>query len=301
MNTSFKKILLAFFFVLIGAVIIIPFLPNTEPSFTTQQELNNVVKQMNAKLPRKVGSIGQIDKVSLTNNIFTYHYSIYGNSSVAKFYEENFNEIRDVLLFVLPLMNGQNDMGIAFAKLLSENRLSIQFEIKIPNGELFHFKYEGSELFDFISTLQITPTEALLKVVDAHIKLTNLSLPITINNIENEYRSIYTNTLNQSISSGNKLLKIVREENNVISIIETDETEFTLNQIKEVDKDSLFIDNFAMSLSEDADFREFMSMLAIAHSNFTYRFRNQEANDSADIFIPYSFLKKHCSLPTLLK
>lgn len=301
MDTTFKRILLLFVLILLGGIIVVSVIP-TSPSETDYQKLSTLVKSMNDKLPRKIGTIGQFDKVSLFDSTLTYHYSIYGNSSIYTLYEENYELLRELLLYTVVIMNGQNNAGTILSTLLTNNALSLGFEIKLPNGDIFYWQYEGHELLNFISKTKMSPTEALLKVIDAHICLTNLSLPLNIDEIDNRKQSIISNAIIQTIPSEDKdkLLKICREEDNIIFIIETNEKESSLDEIKSYAQNLLFINNFCIELAEDKDFIEFLSMLAIAHSDFTFRFRNPKATDSADVRIPYSVLKKHCSISTLL-
>lgn len=297
MNARFKWIVLIFAFLLLGGLIGIQFLPKPKLSFTERQKLTELVKRMNANLPREIGTIGRMDKVSFHGNALTYHYSIYGSPVITQFYKENHVAIQELLMYVVLIMNGQSDMGTAFSRFLYTKGILIAFEIKIPNGEIFRWQYNGKELLQFAETLRLTPTEALMSVIDTQLKLMNLFLPLSTENLNvTSLQSIPVNTIAKTMATEERLLQIKREGNNIIFVIETEEFESNIEPIRSHTQNPLFCRAFFAEMTEDADVREFISLFAIAHSNITYRLQNKDANDSIDISIPYSIISEFCSI-----
>ncbi|MCM1042080.1 MAG: hypothetical protein NC396_06600 [Bacteroides sp.] len=300
MKTSFKWLLVTFALVLLGTIVVVSQLPKPKLSFTERTEINDIINRVNATLPHRMGTIGQWDKVSFCKNTLTYHYSLYGDASISQFYKDNYAEFREMIPYGFLIMNGQQNNGNLLVSLLEDKGLVTVFEFKTPGGGIFRWQYDGIELVEFINRAKATPVEAIQTVLDIQIKLANLSLPMALDDMGN-LQSIPVNSMVQSISTGDILLRIYREGNNIIFVIKTAETQFILDDVKAIAQNPDGSDFFASALAEDPDFREFMSLLAIAQADFTYRVRNKNATDSAEVRIPYSVLRKYCSMPQLLK
>lgn len=291
---SFKQILTLFALILINAIIITRFLPKPKISFAKKKEMLEAVNKLNSELPRNVGSIGLLDSISLESNILSYHFSVFGDPAIDNFYTDNYTEIGELAKYSILSLNGQHNTGTFIATILEENDIYLQVEIVTPSNKMFKWKYSGAELRDFISNLRIRPTEALYVIIDTQIKLTNLRLPIEISDF-GAANFITTNTIKATLSSNERLLNINRDGNNIIFVIETNEREYSINEIKEYVKNPLFIENFANLISEDVDVQEFFNSLVLSHSKLTYRYKNKTSTDSADITISYQTLKKNCN------
>ena len=142
--------------------------------------------------------------------------------------------------------------------------------------------------------IRITPTEALYTIIDTHIKLANLSLPMKSDNL-GYVNTIITNAIGTSLGPDQKLLKIMHDENSVVFVCETNEREDSISEIREYLSIPLFIQNYATLHSKDADIKEFINMLVLSHSNLIYRIKNVSSTDSVDIEIPYVILNNNCS------
>ena len=95
--------------IIIGAIIIVQFLPKSKLSFSDKQEMLKVIEKINAELPRKVGTIGELDYVSYDSSVITYHFTSFGDSSIDTFYESNHNEIGEVMKYGVITLNGQRN------------------------------------------------------------------------------------------------------------------------------------------------------------------------------------------------
>lgn len=294
MQTSFKQILCIFASIIIGAIIIVQLLPKPKLSFSDKQELHRTIEKLNSELPRKIGTIGQLDCVTYDANVITYHFTNFGDSSINSFYEDNYNEIGEIMKYGAITLNGQNNAGDNLAKLLDSKELIMRIEFKTPSNKIFQWNYTGKDILEFMKSIRISPTEALCTIIDTHIKLANLSLPMESNYL-GCVNTIITNSIGSAMERGENLLKILYDGNSVVFVCETNEQETSIPEIREYLNNPFFIDNFATLLSEDADMLEFMNMLVLSHSNLTYRMKNVTSTDSIDVIIPYVILKNNCN------
>lgn len=259
-----------------------------------QTEINQNDKKLNTELPRKIGTIGQLDCVTYDSDVIIYHFTNFGDSSIDLFYEDNYNEIGEIMKYGAITLNGQHNAGDNLAKLLDSKGLIMRIEFKTPSNKIFQWNYTGKDILDFMKSIRISPTEALYTIIDTHIKLANLSLPIGSNYL-GCVNTIVTNSIGSTMGQGENLLKILHDGNSVIFVCETNEQETSISEIREYLNNPFFIENFAMLLSEDADMMEFMNMLVLSHSNLTYRMKNVATTDSIDVIIPYVILKNNCN------
>lgn len=275
MRISFKQILGLFASIIIGAVIIVQFLPKPKLSFSDKQELLGAIEKLNSELPRKIGTIGQLDGVTYDSNVITYHFSNFGDSSIDTFYEDNHNKVGEIMKYGVITLNGQNNAGDNFAKLLDSKGLSVCIEFKTPSKKIFQWNYTGKDILDFMQSIRISPTEALYTIIDTHIKLANLNLPINSDD-HSSVNTIVTNTIGTTLGPDERILKILHDDNSVVLVCETNEQEASIPEIKEYLNNPLFIQNYATLLSEDADIREFMNMLVL--STFKSNVQNEECS-----------------------
>ena len=197
---SFKQILTLFALILINAIIIIRVIPKPKISFVKEKEMLEAINKLNSELPRNVGSIGQLDSISLESNILSYHFTVFGDPAIDNFYTDNYTEFGELAKYSIISLNGQHNTGTFITTILEENDIYLQVEIVTPSKKKFKWKYSGVELRDFISTLEITPTEALYVIIDTQIKLTNLRLPIEISDY-GAANFITKNTIKATLSS----------------------------------------------------------------------------------------------------
>lgn len=298
MPTLFKKIMIICAVIIGLTIIIVPLIPKPRLSFTERQEVLNGIRRFNSELPMKIGTIGQLDKVSFVNDTLTYFFSNYGDSTIDKFYQDNYEEVRGIMKYGCLTLNGQSDAGTKLATLLDSKGIILKTVLTTPSDRNFNFVFEGKELLNFIEDVKISPTEALYTILDTHIKLANLILPIELDDL-GQLQSIPSNTIKNSLGSGDKLLKIIHSGNDVVFILETQEKEFQIKDIKQVADNEYFLNEFTRELAEDPDVKEFIDMIVISHSNFGYNYYTTNHSDSVQIIIPYKILKNHSSINSL--
>lgn len=289
--STFKKILIIFAIIIGLKIIIVPLLPKPKLSFSERQEIWRVVDDMNRELPEKIGTIGQLDKVSFRNDTLCLHYSNYGDSSIDEFYEENYNEVREIMKYGCLTLNGQRNGGTNLANLLDSKGIILKTIFTTPSSKKFSFIFTGKELLDFIDAVRVSPTEALHTILDTYIRLANLSL-MGLDDFD-EFQSIPINTVKNSLGEGDRLIEIQHCGNDVIFIIETNETEFKLDDIKPFINNEYFLNEITKEMVEDPDIKEFVDMLVTTHSNFTYSYSIPNSSERVNITIPYRILKNY--------
>ena len=294
MQISFKQILYIFASIIIGAIIIMQFLPKPKMSFSDKQELIKTIEKLNTELPRKIGTIGQLDCITYESDVITYHFTNFGDSLIDTFYEDNHSEVGEIMKYGVITLNGQHNAGDNLSKLLDSKGLIMRIEFKTPSNKIFQWNYTGKDILNFMKSIRISPTEALCTIIDTHIKLANLSLPMESNYL-GCVNTIVTNSIGSTMGQGEKLLKILHDGNSVVFICETNEQETSIHEIREYLSNPLFVQNYATLLSKDADMMEFMNLLVLSHSNLIYRLKNVEYTDSVDITIPYAILYNNCN------
>lgn len=295
MPKSFKIILSILAAIFFAAILIVKSLPKPKLTYSERLEITNAINRINAELPRQIGTIGQFDSITFHDDILTYNFSNYGDESIDDFYEYNYNEVGELMKYGVIAMNGQYGMGSHFSSLLKDKDLKLHCKFVTPSKKSFDWGYSGEELLSFIRRIQMSPTEALYVILDTHIKLANLSLPIGIEDM-GEIQSITNNSIANTLTENDSLLRIMHDNDNVIFVIETNEKEIGIKDIKSNLSNELFTESFAELLSEDADVVEFINLLVLSHSKLTYRMINTAASDSVDITIPYNILKKNCKI-----
>lgn len=295
MPKTFKIILSILAAIFIVAILIVKSLPKPKLTYYERLEIANAINRINAELPRRIGTIGQFDSITFNDDILTYNFSDFGDVSIDDFYTSNYNEIGELMKYGVITMNGQCGMGTYLSSLLKDKGLELHCKFVTPSKKSFEWGYSGEELLSFIREIQISPTKALYLIIDTHIKLANLSLPISAEDM-GKIQSITNNSIANTLTENDRLLRIMHDNDNVIFVVETNEKEIGIKDIKDNLSNELFTESFAELLSEDADVVEFINLLVLSHSKLTYRMINIEASDSVDITIPYDILKKNCKI-----
>lgn len=293
MNNLFKHVIIVFVLIIVGAIVIVQILPKPKLSFTVRQNIDLAIRRLNSELPQRIGTIGQIESASFKNDTLAFYSLVFGGKETDEFYEENYNEVRELIKYHVICMNGNHNAGTKMAQWLEAANIPIQVNVSTLGDKTFNWCYDGREFLDFIDKVRISPTEALHIVIEVWIKLANLSLPLSADDI-NLY-SISNKTIAKSLSSGERLIRISQENDNIIFVGEIKDENFSFDEVRINASEPIFVDAFTEEISKDADVREFLDLLATSHSNLTYRWCNVSYTDSVDLVIPYMVLKKYCN------
>lgn len=298
MEKIIKIFVFVFAAVLLVAIIYIKSLPQNRTTIAETLQMNTWVDEMNNDLPRNIGSIGSLDKISFEESFIHYHLSVNGDADIMNFYEQNYQQFKDVLMYSIVLLNGRHNNADKFAKFLSYKDWGLKSTIKAIDGRYLSWEITGQEIENFIMNCQLNPTSALDKIIDMQIEMAKLSIPIN-NDDYTQIRSVPTNTLLSTIEEGFELIDIKHVNNDIVFEYRVDERKANLNlaDLKIASQLLEFKKEFACSLTEDVDLREFFNLVVISHSNLVMRYHGNISEEMVDVYLPYSILKSYCNVP----
>ena len=122
MILNMEKFIKIFVFVfaatLLVAIIYIKSLPQNRTTIDETFQINSWVNDLNNDLPRNIGSIGTLDRITFEDNRIHYHMSVHSDVDIMDFYKHNYMEYKELLMYSLILLNGQNNNADKFNLLL---------------------------------------------------------------------------------------------------------------------------------------------------------------------------------------
>lgn len=272
--------------------------PRPKLTFNDKIRLHQIIAECNADLPREIGTIGYLDSMSFADETITYAVSVKGDDSIMHVYSDNYDEFKDMLKFSFIEMNGQKNLGNAFAQSLDAKGLNICFKVSTENKKSMSWNITGKELSAFVDSCRLSPTTAMKKVIDMQIKIANLKLPITTVETQ-KTTTVALNSIVGDTKDKSCLLQAIRHEgNNLYFEYKIKKKELkNIEILREKQNDMNFMNAFVQELAQDKDILEFMGMLAISHSNMVLVYRESESNEQVSIELPYTILRNHCKVP----
>lgn len=272
--------------------------PRPKLTFNDKIRLHQIIAECNADLPREIGTIGYLDSMSFADETITYAVSVKGDDSIMHVYSDNYDEFKNMLKFSFIEMNGQRNLGNAFAQSLDAKGLNICFKVSTENKKSMSWNITGKELSAFVDSCRLSPTTAMKKVIDMQIKIANLKLPITTVETQ-KTTTVALNSIVGDTKDKSCLLQAIRHEgNNLYFEYKIKKKELkNIEILREKQNDMNFMNAFVQELAQDKDILEFMGMLAISHSNMVLVYRESESNEQVSIELPYTILRNHCKVP----
>lgn len=272
--------------------------PRPKLTFNDKIRLHQIIAECNADLPREIGTIGYLDSMSFADETITYAVSVKGDDSIMHVYSDNYDEFKDMLKFSFIEMNGQRNLGNAFAQSLDAKGLNICFKVSTENKKSMSWNITGKELSAFVDSCRLSPTTAMKKVIDMQIKIANLKLPITTVETQ-KTTTVALNSIVGDTKDKSCLLQAIRHEgNNLYFEYKIKKKELkNIEILREKQNDMNFMNALVQELSQDKDVLEFIGMLAISHSNMVLVYRESKSNERISIELPYTILRNHCKVP----
>ena len=197
-------------------------------------------------------------------------------------------------------MNGQRNKGSVFADAMSKMGMGICYKVRTNTGDSETWHISGDEMMEFIDSCKHSPTCAMHSIIDFHLKIANLELPLESNS-RNTISSVALNSI-VGDNDDSCLLQSIKHEGADI-LIKYRVYEKNLREYKEIaqrQNEIIVMDLFVEELAKDKDLLEFMNMLAISHSNLILMFEGNKSMECVTLKIPYTVLKKHCKITTEL-
>ena len=272
--------------------------PRPKLTFSDKMKLSQIIAECNADLPREIGTIGYLDSMSFADETITYAVSVKGDNRIMQVYSDNYDEFKDMLKYSFIEMNGQGNLGNTFAHCLETKGLNICFKVSTENNKSMSWNITGKELSAFVDSCKLSPTTALKKVIDTHIKIANLKLPVTTSDSP-KATTVAINSIVGNVKDESCLLQEIKYEGNYL-LFEykvNEESMKDLENLKGREDDLELMNAFVQDLAQDKDLLEFIGMLAISHSNMVLVYRESKSNEQISIEMPYTILRNHCILP----
>ena len=273
-------------------------MPRPKLTFSDKMKLSQIIAECNADLPREIGTIGYLDSMSFADETITYSVRVKGDDKIMQVYSDNYDEFNDMLKYSFIEMNGQGNLGNAFARSLKTKGLDICFKVYTESNKSKSWTVTGEELSAFVDSCKLSPTTAMKKVIDMQIKIANLKLPQTTD----ESQEVTTVAINSIVGDGKDegyMLQAIRyEKNNLLLEYKVKEDEMKeLEILKEKQDDMDFMNALVQELAQDKDIEEFIGMLAISHSNMVLVYRKNKSSKQVSLELPYLILRNHCKVP----
>lgn len=267
-------------------------------TFNDKIRLNQIIAECNADLPREIGTIGYLDSVSFADETITYAVSVKGDDSIMQIYSDNYDEFKDMLKYSFIEMNGQKNLGNAFAQSLEAKGLKVCFKVSNKNKKSMSWNITGKELSTFVDSCKLSPTTALKKVIDMQIKIANLKLPITTS-ASPQATTVAINSIVGDVKDESCLLQSIKYEGNnlLFEYKVNEEGAKDIKKLKGREEYLGYMDALVQELVQDKDILEFIGMLAISHSNMVLVYRESKSNEQISIEMPYTILRNHCKVP----
>lgn len=298
MDKLFKYIIVLLVVCTIIGIFVALNVPRPKLTLSDKMKLSQIIAEYNADLPREIGTIGYLDSMSFADETITYAVSVKGDDSIMQVYSDNYDEFKDMLKYFFIEMNGQRNLGNAFAHSLEAKGLDICFRVYTESNKSKSWTVTGKELSAFVDSCKLSPTTALKRVIDMQIKIANIGLPITPD-ASPKATTVAINSIVGDVKDENCLLQAIKcEENNLLFEYKVNEEGMKyIEYLKGKEDDLDFMDAFVQELAQDKDILEFIGMLAISHSNMVLVYIDNKSSKSVSIKLPYIVLRNHCKVP----
>lgn len=273
-------------------------MPRPKLTFSDKMKLSQIIAECNADLPREIGTIGYLDSVSFADETITYAVSVKGDDSIMQIYSDNYDEFKDMLKYSFIEMNGQKNLGNAFAQSLEAKGLKVCFKVSTKKKKSMSWNITGKELSTFVDSCKLSPTTALKKVIDMQIKIANLKLPVSASDSPRA-TTVAINSIVGNVKGESCLLQEIKYEgNNLLFEYKVNEESMKdIENLKGREDDLELMNAFVQELAQDKDVLELIGMLAISHSNMVLVYRENASAKLISLTLPYTILRKHCKVP----
>ena len=257
--------------------------------------------EVNKDFPHET-PFGRINGVSFKDKFVVYDITIYEKfyptSNIIEFYKEHYEDFKYMLLYGFSALNGIDNNVNKLVYLLFKVDYDIRVVVNIKDDKSISWDIKKEEFDEFLKQCKLTPTEALRKVLDIQIELVKLNIPVNVNS-EIQNRNITTEFMASTIEEGYLLIDIKTIDNLIVFEYLVDDTNLdfdfaTLRALSQTDEGKMI---FAEIFAEDASFREFLNLFVVSQSNLGIMYKGITSMDAVEIVLPYTILRKYCTIP----
>lgn len=298
MDKSIKIITIIFCAVLFFFCVIMISLPKGR--ITTEEifEIHNHLPELNKDLPRPIGSIGTLERISFKDHCFVYEMTVKGDSKVIDFYKEKHDNFKTILTYSFLTMDGQGMKATQLARYNKEKGIGIKCVISASNRDSVEWEFKPDELLNLRNSISSAPGEAMAKALSMQVELINAQIQAERGNID--IISVVTNALSGTEDEGILLKDISSNQSTVIFTYLINDDMYDLELIDKGAKMPESKINIIEELATDSDCQELINMISIAHSSIVIRYIGVKSNDTIEITIPYQIVKRYSEVPGLI-
>lgn len=240
-------------------------------SIFSSEELKQI-ERINSSLPRPIGTVGILNRITVNSDTVIYHQTAFGDESLSEIYRENDSIIPQLMLLSLFLLNDELSNNGLY-KLMKERDAKIAISLQVSNGSLFVWTIDKETVKTSIHDLKMRPEEALKSIIDIHVALMNNNIGV---------QSAIINSVDDGIS----IDSIRREGNRIVMSYKTDSSESEIEESQSAFNDNELRNTYLREIQSDPDMREFLILFALSKTDFTYRMKSKNGKKSAEITFP---------------
>lgn len=263
-------------------------------------QIAEAISQLNSELPRPIGSIGSLEHVTYSDMTITFELKVNGSDEIMNVYADNYDDVRDLLLYNFIIMNGQNQCGTLLADILNNHNLNFGVKIYTESGKSKFWSITGEQIKQFVESCQLSPTQALQKVIDISLEIANLELPLSPDDTH-LVANISTKSIVGDIDESCLLQKIEHQGDKIIfeyKVYEQDMENY--EALAEQQNNIDFMNALVSELVQDKDILEFLRLMTISHSDLVLAYQGDKTGKQVSVEIPYTILREHCPIPSNL-
>lgn len=262
-----------------------------------RDDLEKVIEKLNSELPRKVGDMGSLESIKVIGDTIFYNMKVEGNLDSDKYYQNNYDNMRNLLKYGILMMNSQRGNGYKLTNLMEKNKVGICMRVTTPSNKQFQWYYSGDELNDFMKNSKENPKEAALLGIQLQLEMVNMQTPIAY-----EGASVQTNlsgTVLKQLQKDYEILNnISLKENNIIYSFTMPETEYTAIEFGENLESWGAREEYLKDMCSNPNFTEFLNLLVIPKCNLVIKYKGIKTGEIVEVKFPYEMLRLHCTIPS---
>lgn len=240
--------------------------------------------------------MGVMKRIDLVDDVLSYYIDVDGDSAVEKLYAQKYDMVKESLLFAFLMMNSHNDLGKMILSVMKEGNLRLRYVTTIkPSGKEYTFVYSATDIQEFLDRCKLHPTEALAAVIDMQV-IEGQEFPAWVD----DYGMPHHVTDDELADVKKKYIvefKPKREGTALVLTYSLPEIGESLAGMPDLSEDEVMQASMAQDMASDPTTLRLINLLVMAHSDLKVRYTGARSGQTISINLPYSLLRKYCTLP----
>ncbi|MDE5758246.1 MAG: hypothetical protein K2H85_06495, partial [Allobaculum sp.] len=246
----------------------------------SENSFNEQVKKANQSCPISIaGGTGEITSIAIKDSMVIYNIDYDANVINLDRLEENSDNYKRIIILSSYLLNGQNNNGDRFLKIILDNHYGIAFKVQSNNGKEFTISANISELKALLHEAEKYPTEAMKEVLEWQLRDNQFTLPTRLDD-DMTLVAIHCDSINL-------IYRVVIEEPLTISDIKENNTPMNRRAI-------------LRELYCEPSSKATLDICSIGNFNLVYRYVDEMNTDSCDIIFSHREISDIVRIPKSL-